>query len=85
MLQGLISIMADIMKDDELIDQMYEAITKYKANPTDENKKYIGFLSMMFLTKMKMQLTGQSVEQHLKDIETVKQATDAFKMKDNKN
>jgi hypothetical protein len=67
MLEQLI-LLASIMPEDFLLDQLTEYLQNYRSNPTEETKKNL----RMHLLMVEMKLKEDSVEDSLKTVEEVR-------------
>jgi hypothetical protein len=48
----LMIFLAKEMPEDALIDQLSEAMAKYKADPTKENKSFLGSICMLMTIRL---------------------------------
>jgi hypothetical protein len=79
MMKELMMIMAATLSVDEHVEQLENAISEYKINPTKENKSKIGLHCMMFLSK---EAAGDSPEGLLNLLESQEKTEKAMKLLD---
>lgn len=66
-MQELMFMLAKVMPFDKLLTMLKESIEKYESDPTDDNKKHIGFNCML--------LTSHEVMENKDMAEVMKEAT----------